>query len=148
MKNIYKIKNEKIIIDTAVDYVTAGQERGYFRILHDGGLVEYLPSGDKRKINKQEKLRLEYYFNLIEKYKYPIDRIAFDDNDILVYKDFDKTQVYIVIGFTSSHQKVLRKAKNLFASFAVVVSAKDKKVHNIRNNSKQEKDIPNYYKQV
>ena len=53
-----------------------GERKGYFRVLNDGAKIEYLPSGLKRNLDTpEEKVRAEYYFDLIEKYKYPANRI-------------------------------------------------------------------------
>jgi type I restriction enzyme M protein len=55
---------EKIIKD--------GERKGYFRLHNDGTKIEYLPSGHKENLNDpEEKVRAEYYSDLIEKYGYP-----------------------------------------------------------------------------
>lgn len=120
----YKLQEEKLILDIA-------------------GVLDYF--GILRDINKSEKLKLECYFELLKKYNYPIDRIEFDLKDIIVYKDFSKTEPYIVISFDKTKKQVLEKAKKLSAYFAVYIFGGNKKVINIKENSKLEKDIPNYY---
>ena len=54
-----------------------GERKGYFRLHNDGAKIEYLPSGHKENLNDpEEKVRAEYYFDLIEKYDYPAARLG------------------------------------------------------------------------
>ncbi|PIT87253.1 MAG: type I restriction endonuclease subunit M, partial [Candidatus Magasanikbacteria bacterium CG10_big_fil_rev_8_21_14_0_10_40_10] len=56
-----------------------GERKGYFRVLNDGAKIEYLPSGHKENLNDpEEKVRAEYYFDLLEKYHYPVKRIELE----------------------------------------------------------------------
>ena len=56
-----------------------GEQKGYFRVLNDGAKIEYLPSGHKENLNDpEEKVRAEYYFDLLEKYHYPVKRIELE----------------------------------------------------------------------
>lgn len=120
----YKIQEERLILDINNIF-------GFWGIFKDA--------------NKFERLRLECYFELLKKYKYPIDRIDFDLNDIIIYKDFAKTQPYIVIGFNKSKKQILEKAKKLSAHFAVYMFKNNKKVINLKEIGKIETDILDYY---
>lgn len=120
----YKIQEEKLILGNFDIF-------GFFEILRD--------------TNKFGKLKLECYFELLQKYKYPISKIDFDEEDIVVYKDFAKTEPYIVIAFEKPVKEVLEKAKKLSAQFAVLFSKNNKKIINIKEGGKEEQDIPNYY---
>jgi hypothetical protein len=120
----YKLQEEKLILGNISIF-------GFFGILKDA--------------NKSERLKLECYFELLQKYKYPIDRIEFDSKDIIVYKDFAKTMPYIFIGFIKSKKQILQKAQKLSAHFAVYMSSGNKKVINLKGLGKFETDIPDYY---
>lgn len=83
-----------------------GERKGYFRFHNDGAKIEYLPSGHKENLNdSEEKVRAEYYFDLIEKYGYPAKRLGVeiviprrtpnDKADIIVYKDDEHKNPYI-----------------------------------------------------
>ena len=120
----YKIQEERLILDINNIF-------GFWGIFKDA--------------NKSERLRLEYYFELLKKYKYPIDRIDFDSNDIIIYKDFAKTEPYIVIGFNKSKKQILERAQKLSFHFAVCIYKNNKKVINLKEIGKIETDIPNYY---
>ena len=85
-----------------------GEQKGYFRLLKDGAKIEYLPSGHKENLNDpEEKVRTEYYYDLIEKYKYPALRLALEVEmldrtperyaDIVIYEDDAKHKPYIVV---------------------------------------------------
>ncbi len=85
-----------------------GERKGYFRVLNNGAKIEYLPSGLKRNLDTpEEKVRMECYFDLIEKYKYPAKRIFLNVEvpspsvgqwaDIVVYEKDNKQNPYIVI---------------------------------------------------
>ncbi len=94
----------------------------------------------------KEKIRVKYYYELIEKYGYPPEKIEFDVRippeifeyaDIVIYKDEERKIPYIVIElkgigskdeFEKSVKKAVFKAKILNASFAVCVSRSRQKV--------------------
>ena len=121
---IYELQEEKLILGDINIF-------GFWGILRD--------------TSKSERLKLECYFELMQKYNYPIDRIEFDLNDILIYKDFDKTELYIIIGFNKSKKQILERAQKLSAHFAVCASKKSREVINLKENCRCETDIPNYY---
>lgn len=53
-----------------------GAQKGYFRLHNDGAKIEYLPSGHKENLkDPEERVRAEYYFNLVLKYRYPAKRV-------------------------------------------------------------------------
>jgi type I restriction enzyme M protein len=83
-----------------------GERKGYFRLHNDGAKIEYLPSGHKENLNDpEEKVRAEYYFDLIEKYGYPAVRIGLEVEmpdrtperyaDLVIYNDDEQTKPYI-----------------------------------------------------
>ncbi len=166
----YKILKEKVI-SSSEEYLKLGQEKGYFVL--DGNKIEYLPSNKKYNFsNPEEKVRVKYYFDLIEKYKYPAEKICFEVEmedrtpnrfaDIVVYNRDNKP--YIVIEckkdgisdaeFEQATKQVIANARVLKAPFAVVVAGNTKRaMETDRWNSKtQEKaiitDIPILYGKV
>jgi type I restriction enzyme M protein len=81
-----------------VDKIQEGVKKGYFRLLNDNTRIEYLPQGHKEQFNDpEEHVRAEYYFDLIEKYRYSGRRISFEVEmpdrtperfaDIVIYVD-------------------------------------------------------------
>ncbi|OHA72703.1 MAG: hypothetical protein A3A27_02445 [Candidatus Wildermuthbacteria bacterium RIFCSPLOWO2_01_FULL_47_18] len=85
-----------------------GVRKGYFRLHNNGAKIEYLPSGHKENLgDPEEKVRAEYYSNLIEKYHYPAVRIELEVEmpdrtperyaDIVIYEDDAKKKPYVVI---------------------------------------------------
>ena len=85
-----------------------GVAKEYFRLHNDGAKIEYLPSGRKENLkDPEEKVRAEYYFNLISKYHYPARRIELEVGmpdrtperyaDIVIYKDDARQKPYIVV---------------------------------------------------
>ena len=124
----------------------AGERKGYFRVLNDGAKIEYLPSGLKRNLDTpEEKVRAEYYFDLIEKYKYPASRIFLNVEvpapsvgqytDIVVYEKDDKQKPYIVVEckkeeisdteYLQAQKQAIAYARVLKAPYAICVAGKN-----------------------
>lgn len=120
-----------------------GEQKGYFRLHNDGAKIEYLPSGHKENLNDpEEKVRAEYYFDLIEKYNYPAARIDLEVEmpdrtpdrvaDIVIYKDDGKRKSYIVVEckkdgisdaeFEQATKQAIANARGLEAPFAICVA--------------------------
>lgn len=92
--------------------------------------------------DSKEKARLEFYFDLLEKYRYPMERIEFDVAlsserskglaDIVVFKDNQRKISYITIDcckdrisddlFEAAVKGVIVKAEALGADFAVCIT--------------------------
>ena len=126
---------EKILID--------GERKGYFRVFNDGAKIEYLPSGHKENLSDpEEKVRAEYYFDLLEKYHYPAKRIELETEmparvprffaDIVIYEDDAKKKPYIVVEckkdgisdaeFEQATKQAIGNARVLHAPFAICVA--------------------------
>lgn len=99
---------DKKIVDTFEIILKEGINKGYFRVLNEGTKIEYLPSGHKENLNDpEERVRAEYYSNLLEKYHYPSSRIEFEVEmpdrtperyaDIVIYEDDTKRKAYVVV---------------------------------------------------
>lgn len=120
-----------------------GERKGYFRVLNDGAKIEYLPSNHKENLSDpEEKVRAEYYFNLLEKYHYPAKRIEFETEmpdrtpdrnaDIVIYEDDEKKKPYIVAEckkdgisdaeFMQATKQAIANARVLHAPFAICVA--------------------------
>lgn len=96
----------------------------------------------------KEKSRLEFYYNLLEKYQYPIERIEFDVvaslaasdcfADIVVFRDNERKIPFIaadclrdgvsMADFKIGIKNAVAKASALGADFAVCVSGNKKRV--------------------
>lgn len=120
-----------------------GEKKGYFRVLNDGAKIEYLPSGHKENLNDpEEKVRAEYYFDLLEKYHYPAKRVELETEmparvprffaDIVIYEDDAKKKPYIVVEckkdgisdaeFEQATKQAIGNARVLHAPFAICVA--------------------------
>lgn len=140
MSIIYKLQKEKIISEID-EYLKLGQSKGYFAL--DGNKIKYLASGKKYNFSDpEEKVRAEYYFDLIEKYNYPAKRIELEVEmpdrtperyaDIVIYKDDDKKIPYIVVEckkdgisdaeFEQATKQAIANARVLKAPFAICVA--------------------------
>jgi type I restriction enzyme M protein len=149
------------------------EEGGYLEI--DGNQVIYLASKIKRRItDPEERVRAEYYLELIKKYKYPDNRIQPNKNvssrkpnvyaDLVVFEDDEKKKPYIVVeckkdGISQAEirqaiEQVFGYANSLRAKYAVVVAGTIRIAFDIAGfkPSEREKniiaDIPERYGKV
>jgi len=91
MSNInYDLQKEKII-STQEDYLKVGQDKGYF--VMDSNKIKYTATNKGYNFNDpEEKVRAEFYLDLLEKYQYPAKRI-----DLKVKTKPDKDAADIVV---------------------------------------------------
>ncbi|MDO8664478.1 MAG: type I restriction enzyme HsdR N-terminal domain-containing protein, partial [Candidatus Liptonbacteria bacterium] len=127
------------MLSTFENIIKDGERKGYFRVLNDGVKIEYLPSGHKENLNDpEEKVRAEYYFDLLEKYHYPAKRVELETEmparvprffaDIVIYEDDAKKKPYIVVEckkdgisdaeFEQATKQAIGNARVLHAPFA------------------------------
>jgi len=152
-----------------------GERKGYFRVLNDGAKIEYLPSGHKENLNDpEEKVRAEYYFDLIEKYHYPAKRVELETEmparvprffaDIVIYEDDAKKKPYIVVEckkdgisdaeFEQATKQAIGNARVLHAPFAICVAGNTRRAMETAewNDKEPEKatitDIPISYGKI
>jgi len=152
-----------------------GERKGYFRVLNDGAKIEYLPSGHKENLNDpEEKVRAEYYFDLLEKYHYPAKRIELETEmpsrvprffaDIVIYEDDAKKKPYIVVEckkdgisdaeFEQATKQAIGNARVLQAPFAICVAGNTRRAMETAewNDKEPEKatitDIPISYGKI
>lgn len=152
-----------------------GEQKGYFRVLNDGAKIEYLPSGHKENLNDpEEKVRAEYYFDLLEKYHYPAKRVELETEmparvprffaDIVIYEDDAKKKPYIVVEckkdgisdaeFEQATKQAIGNARVLHAPFAICVAGNTRRAMETAewNDKEPEKatitDIPISYGKI
>jgi len=152
-----------------------GEKKGYFRVLNDGAKIEYLPSGHKENLNDpEEKVRAEYYFDLLEKYHYPAKRVELETEmparvprffaDIVIYEDDAKKKPYIVVEckkdgisdaeFEQATKQAIGNARVLHAPFAICVAGNTRRAMETAewNDKEPEKatitDIPISYGKI
>lgn len=133
-------KNYGLLEETVCfeDCVALFEQKGY--LVLDKGRVGYTAVGKSYNFSDpKEKTRMMFYYDLIEKYKYPIDKIEFEIGapggasnnyaDIVVFTDDEKRIPYIAaecrgadiskIGFEQAESQAITNAKLLKAKFAV-----------------------------
>ena len=146
-----------------------GERKGYFRALNDGAKIEYLPSGHKENLNDPE-----YYFDLLEKYHYPVKRIELETEmpdrtperyaDIVIFEDDAKTKPYIVVEckkdgisdaeFEQATKQAIANARVLHAPLAICVAGNTRRAMETAewNDKEPEKatitDIPISYGKI
>jgi len=152
-----------------------GERKGYFRVLNDGAKIEYLPSGHKENLSDpEEKVRAEYYFDLLEKYHYPAKRVELETEmptrvprffaDIVIYEDDAKKKPYIVVEckkdgisdaeFEQATKQAIGNARVLHAPFAICVAGNTRRAMETAewNDKEPEKatitDIPISYGKI
>lgn len=146
------------------DYLSLGQKKGYF--VFDKGKIKYSAAGKSYNFSSsEEKVRMMYYFDLIEKYNYPVDKIEFEVGmpdgyaDIVVFTNNKQRKPYIVAEckkdgisdaeFEQAVKQAIANARLLKASFAVCVACDKYRVMKIdRQNEIKIDDIPIYYGEI
>lgn len=134
---------EDIIKEKPVDKIQEGIKKGYFRLLNENSRIEYLPQEHKEQFNDpEEHVRAEYYYDLLEKYRYSGKRISFEVEmpdrtperfaDIVIYEDDTKTKAYIVVEckkdgisdaeFEQATKQAIANARVLHAPYAICVA--------------------------
>ena len=159
-KTNYPLQNEKIKI-SAEECFKIGEQKGYFIL--DKDKIKYTAVGKSYNFSDpEEKTRMMFYFDLIEKYKYPADRIEFEVGmsgdevadkyaDIVVFTNDEQRKPYIVAEckkdgisdteFEQAVKQAIANAWNLGALFAVCVAGDKYRVVEIDDlNNKTEID--------
>ena len=161
----YPLQNEKIKIG-AEEYLELGGRKGYF--VFDRGKIKYTAVGKSYNFSDpEEKTRMMFYFDLIEKYKYPADKIEFEVGvssevtskyaDIVVFTNDEQRKPYIVVEckkdgisdaeFEQAVKQAIASAWDLGALFAVCVAGDKYRVVEVDglNNKIEIDDIPICY---
>jgi len=170
----YKPQKEKIGADSE-RVLLDGVGRGYFSFTADRSKINYIASSKKYNFNDpEEKVRAEYYYDLLEKYKYSTSRIEFEVEmpdrtperhaDIVIYEDDAKTKPYIIVEckkdgisdaeFEQAAKQAIANARVLKAAFAICVAGNTRRAMETDrwNDKEPEKaiitDIPIAYGKV
>ena len=119
----------------------------YF-LLREDATQSYQANGRSRKgVDPKEKIRLKYYFDLLETYTYSFKRVEFDREvriegmtglaDIVVFADDKKTKPFIVVEcspkgfsttiFNNALRQAILKARFLKATYAVCLTETKKR---------------------
>ena len=165
-KTNYPTQKEKIKI-SAEECFKLGELKGYFVL--DGNKIKYLAVGKSYNFSDpEEKTRMMFYFDLIEKYKYPVNRIEFEVGmsgdemidkyaDIVVFTNDKQRKPYIIVKcekdnisdleFEQAVKRVIANAWNLGALFAVCVAGDKYRVVEIddENNKTEIDNLPICY---
>ena len=164
---------EEEIRSNSEEYLKKGQNKGHFIL--DMGKIKYSASGKKYNFNDpEEKIRAEYYFDLIEKYHYPVKRIELETEmpdrtperyaDIVIYEDDGKKKPYIVVEckkdgisdaeFEQATKQAIANARVLHAPLAICVAGNTRRAMETAewNDKEPEKatitDIPISYGKI
>jgi len=174
MGTAYKPQKEKIGIDSE-RILKDGIDKGYFSFAADKSKITYIASSKRYNfIDPEEKVRAEYYYDLLEKYKYPALRIAFEVEmpdrtperhaDIVIYEDDAKKIPYIIVEckkdgisdaeFEQAVKQAIANARILKAPFSICVAGNTRRaIETERWNDKEPEkaiitDIPISYGKV
>ena len=155
--------------------INNGIKKGYFRLHNDGAKIEYLPSGHKENLtDPEERVRAEYYYDLIEKYRYPAERIELETEmpdrtperyaDIVIYEDDAKRKPYITVEckrddisdaeFEQATKQAIANARVMKSPYAICVAGNTRRAMETEhwNDKEPEKatitDIPVSYGKV
>lgn len=172
-QQFYKPQEERIITNNKI--AELAEKKGYVSFNRDKSKITYLAQGQTYNFkNPAEKVRLEFYFDLMEKYEYPMANIEFEAEipgcapsryaDIVIYDNATKKNAYIVIEcrkggisdveFEQAVKLAVDNAKTLGALFAVCLAGSKKKVIRVSkwNSREPEKsilsDIPIAYSEI
>lgn len=175
-KQVYQSQAEKFIIDVDKDSIlNLAQKKGYISFNRDKSRITYKAQGKTYSfVNPEEKVRLQFYFDLLEKYKYPMNAIEFEVEmpdrtpqryaDIVVFTDGSKRYPFIVVEckkdgisdaeFEQAVKQVIANGRVLKAPYAICVAGNTRraievKKWNIKEPSKAIiADIPIRYGEI
>lgn len=129
-KQIYFPQEEKMFSN-----IDEAERKRYVFFNRDKSEITYQPQ--KRTYNfrdPKEKTRLNVYFDLLEKYRYPMATIEFDAEvngcqaDIVVYADVSRKKVHLIVecfgeaNLAKEIKKAAVKARTMRAIYASVVT--------------------------
>jgi len=169
-KTIYQTPKEEIKSELNA-VLKIGEEKGYF--IRDNNKIKYTAANKSYNFNDpEEKIRAEFYLDLLEKYQYPAKRIDLevktkpdkDVADIVVYEDDNLKQPYLVVeckkdGITDAEyreaiEQTFRYANYLRAKFAAVVAGNTRTIFDVAGFKAGERDknvisdVPVHYGKV
>jgi len=141
-KYLYEPIEKKIISESFEEYIAVGLDKKHIEIVADDR-VKYIVQDKRYDFRRpEEKVRASFYVELLEKYKYPSNRLKLevtvprrkpeDKADIVVYEDDEHKKPYIVIeckkdGISKAEinqavEQVFGNANSLRAKYAIMVA--------------------------
>jgi type I restriction enzyme M protein len=125
------------------DQVKLAEKNGHILLSDDGARIEYLAQKHKESFkDPEEKVRVLYYIDLVEKYNYPKNRIELEVEmpdrtperyaDIVIFEDNERRKPYIVVEckkdgisdaeFEQATKQAIANARVLNAPYAICVA--------------------------
>lgn len=122
MKTEHKPKAEKIIVKPEEDLLVVGESKGYITIGKDHSRITYNATGKSYSFkDPEETIRAQVYIELIERYKYPADRIDTEIQpprrepklpaDVVVYEKIGNKCFIVVEAKEEETEKKIEEAK-------------------------------------
>ena len=142
-------------------YTEIGVEQQYIEISEDGKKITYISQNKTYKYtDPEEKVRAEYYVELIEKYQYSPSKINLeikvprrtpsDLADIVIFEDDTQKKPYIVIEckrdaisdaeFEQAIEQAFGNTNSLRALFAGVVAGNTRRFFDVKNHAQSERE--------
>ena len=136
------------------DFLQIGQQKGYIQLLNEDKRIHYVvPNKKYRFTNPEEKVRARFYVELIERFQYSPNRIELevtvprrtpsDLADIVVFRDDDKKNPFIVIEckkdgiseaeFKQAIEQAFGNCNSLGGHFTVVVAGNTRRSFDVKN---------------
>ena len=136
------------------DFLSIGEQKGYIELLNEGTTIRYVaPDKKYRFTDPEEKVRARFYVELIEHFQYSQNRIDLevtvprripsDRADIVVFRDDDKKDPFIVIEckkaeiseaeFNQAIEQAFGNCNSLSAYYAVVVAGNTRRSFDVEN---------------
>ena len=157
------------------EVVQRGIDKGYVSLSKDNKKITYETAGKTYKFtDPEEKVRAEYYIELIEKYHYKPSHIDFeitvprrtpsDSADIVIYEDESHLKPFIVIEckkdgisdaeFDQAIEQAFGNTNSLRAAYAALIAGNTRRSFDVKNHPQNERhkniiaDIPINYGKV
>ena len=142
------------------DFLQIGQQKGYIQLLNEDKRIHYVvPNKKYRFTDPEEKVRARFYVELIEQFQYSPNRIDLevtvprrtpsDLADIVVFRDDDKKEPYIVVEckkdgisdaeFKQAIEQVFGNCHSLSGHFAVVVAGNTRRSFDVKGSKSRER---------
>lgn len=143
------------------DNIQYGIDNGLIELANEDKGIYYVKQNKKyRYTDPEEKVRAEYYLELISKYQYPVNRVLFevtvprrtpsDSADLVIYEDDELKIPYIVVeckkdGITDAEfrqaiEQAFGNANSLRAKYAVVVAGNTRTAFDVAGFKPSERD--------
>ena len=136
------------------EFLRIGEQKRYIEFLNQKTTIRYVVPGKEYKFtDPEEQVRAEYYVELIERYQYPQTRIDLevavpsrtpsDFADIVLFKDDDKKDPYIIIEckkdgisemeFHQAIEQAFGNCNPLRGHYAAVIAGTTRRFFNVKD---------------